>query len=981
MRAPAVAASVLTLILVAALVPAARAGEAASVAEAEVPSDALSAARADYLSGKYEKAEEALRRLTARPEADAAAARLLVRLLMETGRTGEAKDLALKLHSENPRDSGIATLAGEARLARYDLREAEELFTKALAADPECRRARVFLKRIYDLTGRADESERIVDYFWEFNNEVLRLKDDPVLADFVYVAEATQGYDAATTKVAFRHFLRAHSGDLRRQQRYAGDPDLHEAYLGAGNLAIEVFDWARAEREFKALLERNPSHPGAHLGLARIYLAAPRNKEAEDAAKKALETNPSLAGARVVLASLHLVDDRLADARSEIDLALRANPLDPEVLSIDATWKLASGDEVGFEAAVKRTLGLYPSYSEVRIGAASVLERRRRFPEALAQYRKAVELDPEGWAGHYGVGMTLVRMGEEHEGYAALETAFELNGFNVWAYNTLVAMDGDFKDGKLALCETEHFVIKLTRTQDEILGTHLEEVLERIWEEETKRFDFRPRGPEEFGRKILFEMFASHEDFSSRTTGIPNLGALGATLGQVVTMPSPSWGVGIGKPFRWTEVARHEFGHVITLQLTEYRIPRWFTEGISVFIEKDPMPSWDPLLARAANEGEIVSLERLNSLFTRPESPSDFALGYYLATLVVEYLVEEHGFEVILEACDLFRKGKSSEDVMTQVSGLTAAEFDGRIQAYVRDHVERTKAWAPPGKKEMERLRKRLSDDPADAEARARTAEGLIASFRYDEAAAEAKRALSDAGGKLARAHVVLGLVAKVRQRDNDAAVAHFRDAARADADDFFAQAYLGLALREAMELEEAARALERAHELNPRFSEPVPAWGAESLAGVLVTTLVNLNETARAAEVAARAATTVPDDWRSAKMAASLLLEDGKAREAAGWLERVLEVNPFDAESQLMFAETSEKLARGREKRRTIELAARAFRAAKALAPREAKAYLGLARTLAALGRHEEARTVIEKLREFDPENEEAARIEQGLR
>ncbi|GAG15071.1 unnamed protein product, partial [marine sediment metagenome] len=251
---------------------------------------------------------------------------------------------------------------------------------------------------------------------------------------------------------------------------FPGDSDLHEAYIAAGELALEVYDWPRAQRSFKALLERNPKHPEGHLGLALVYLAASENKKAEQEAKRALEVNAKLVGAHLVLAQLHLIDDRMAEARREIDAALGANPVDPEAMAMDATWRFASGDEAGFESVVKKGLALYPRHIGFYAGAASVLERRRRFPEALAQHRKVAELDPGGWEGHYGVGMTLVRMGEERAGYAELERAHELNGFNIWVYNTLVALDGDFKEGKLTRRETEHWVVKLTKEEDPVLG-------------------------------------------------------------------------------------------------------------------------------------------------------------------------------------------------------------------------------------------------------------------------------------------------------------------------------------------------------------------------------------------------------------------------------------------------------------------------------------------------------------------------------
>jgi len=954
---------ILVIVAALAVVPA-RGGETAG--------RGVGAARARYLAGEYDEAEKSLRVLAADDNAEAGA--ILARLLVETGRLSEADDLARKLREAHPDNAQLAVLSGETALARGRTAEAEVLFRKALALDTDSRRARVLLKHIYDLSGRDEESEKIVDWFWELNNTQIQKAGKLQAEDYRYVAEAVRGFDTESTKVAFRHFMRA----------YKADPDLHEAYIGAGDLAIEVHDWMRAERSFKLLLERNPRHPLGYLGLARVYLAASAMKKAEESALEALKVNPHLAGAHLVLAQLHLVDDRMAEARTEIDAALGPNPVDPEALALDATWRFASGDEAGYEKVVKKALALYPRHSGVYTGAASVLERRRRFPEALAMYRKTRKLDPEGWEGHYGEGMTLVRMGEEEAGYAALEIAFERNPFNVTAFNTLVALDRDFKEGALARRETDHWVVKVARTEEAVLGEHLEEMLERVWREETERFGFEPRGPDETKRKILFEMFAEHDDFSARTAGIPNLGALGATLGQIVTMPSPSWGVGRKRPFRWEEVARHEFAHVITLQLTEYRIPRWFTEGISVYVEGDPQNSYDCLLARAAGEGEIATLANLNSLFTRPETPADVALGYYQAGLVVEYLVKAYGFECITKACRLYGRGRTTEKVMREITGLAPADLDRRIKRYVELHLEKTHAWAPPGPKEVERLKARLDKKPGDAASRARLAEGMLTSRQYDDALGHATRAVKDSGQPgPARALVVIGLVSKMRDSDNDAALAAFEKAVEADAEDFRALLFLGLAER-AGGRDSAVRTLEKAHEMNPRFADGVRAVDAPLLAELLVDMLTGRGEDERALAVAERASRSDPNDWKSALFAGKAHLKAGRPVDAKKWLARVLSVNPFSVEAQLVFALASTDTARLLPPRsgakRDIQRghAVRAYRAATALSERDVKGHEGLVRSLAAWGRKEEARAAIETLRQFDPRA--AASLEREL-
>ena len=95
----------------------------------------------------------------------------------------------------------------------------------------------------------------------------------------------------------------------------------------------------------------------------------------------------------------------------------------------------------------------------------------------------------------------------------------------------------------------------------------------------------RRRGP------ILIEIFPKHDDFAVRNVGLPGMiGALGACFGRVVTMDSPQ-----ARPpgeFQWEATLWHELAHVITLQMSNQRVPRWLTEGISVYEEKRARPEW-----------------------------------------------------------------------------------------------------------------------------------------------------------------------------------------------------------------------------------------------------------------------------------------------------------------------------------------------------------------------------------------------------
>ena len=109
------------------------------------------------------------------------------------------------------------------------------------------------------------------------------------------------------------------------------------------------------------------------------------------------------------------------------------------------------------------------------------------------------------------------------------------------------------------------------------------------------KYDVQLKGP------VIVEMFPKQEDFAIRTFGLPGgAGFLGVCFGTVITANSPaSQG---SSPTCWESTLWHEFCHVVTLNKTHNRMPRWLSEGISVYEERQANPTWgqdiNPLTAR-----------------------------------------------------------------------------------------------------------------------------------------------------------------------------------------------------------------------------------------------------------------------------------------------------------------------------------------------------------------------------------------------
>lgn len=440
---------------------------------------------------------------------------------------------------------------------------------------------------------------------------------------------------------------------------------------GWGELYLEKFNTSDAVDAFTAALKADPATVSAHLGLGRALLD--ENAEAAaDAARAALALDENSVGAHLILAELSLDERKLADARQEIDKALAVNPGSLEALAHAAAVAHLQDRQADFDALVARALAINPRYGDIYRVPGSQIAAHYRFDEAVAMTQKALEIQPDSPRALADLGMHLLRTGDEPGARNALEKAFKIDAYDVVTYNLLAMLD---VLDKFETITDGDVILRLHPDDVEIMRGPALALAHKALATLSKQYGFTPKGP------ILIEAFPKHDDFAVRNLGLPGMiGALGACFGRVVTMDSPRARTTPGS-FNWSATLWHELAHVVTLQMSNQRVPRWLTEGISMFEERRAQPGWgrefELEFLNAAAQGKQIKLAELNSGFM---TAGTIALAYHQSSLLVEHIVETYGDAGLQRMLRAYGEGKDTDEVVKQAlntdMGALQTSFD-----------------------------------------------------------------------------------------------------------------------------------------------------------------------------------------------------------------------------------------------------------------------------------------------------------------
>jgi tetratricopeptide (TPR) repeat protein len=490
-----------------------------------------------------------------------------------------------------------------------------------------------------------------------------------------------------------------------------------------------------AAESYRDALTSDPAWVRAHIGMARAFAPSdpPAAEAALEAAKKLAPDHPDL---WQFAAEQRIEDDDQPGTAEALDRVARARPgtLAEAALRVALAYP---SSEAAVEAALARVKAIDPVSARGYLAAGQQAARAYRFEEATAFARKAVALDQDDGDAHHDLGLYLLRTGDEKTARIELEMAWSLDKSYEVTKNLLDMLDSL---EKFEVTPVGDMILKLAPSEAAVLKVYAVPLLREAYQTFTTKYAFTPKGP------ILVEVFPVHDQFAVRTIGLPGItGALGACFGQVVSMDSPR-----ARPpgeFSWQATAWHEMAHVFSLQMSDYRVPRWLTEGISVFEEHRRQPAWGRELtlqyAYALGRNRTFGVKGLPQAFKNPEN---FALAYFEASLVVEHLVELNGDEGLRTLLRAYAARATDAEAFSRAFGKSLGEVETSFRAFVdRRYAGLREALKDPPRpvdaEDLAGLRARAAAAPGNYVSQLSLGQALLGARNAAEARAPLERA------------------------------------------------------------------------------------------------------------------------------------------------------------------------------------------------------------------------------------------------
>ena len=584
----------------------------------------LAEAQKEFLSGKYEKVIRAGEAAIKAEGGEEEWPLLLAQALLTVGRYTNAQDVIHASLDQFPFSIRVRLLAREAAFYAGDSAQAKTL-----------------LEEVAQLVNRRQWAYRDAPNLVALGKAALLLGVDP-------------------KKVLENTFDRAKKAD----------PESREAQLASIDVALDKSDFALAAKLVVESLKKFPKDPDFHFAQARAFEGSDR-KQMLAAVSEALDLNENHLPSYLLLAD-HLIDaEEFEEAETKIARALEVNPYQPEAWCYRAVIANLQSQLAKETEHRQRALDHYTNNPTVDHLIGRKLSQHYRFAEGAAYQRRALAFDTTFVPAKSQLAQDLLRLGQDEEGWALAEEVYQQDGYDVVAYNL-----ANLKDNlaKFITLTNEHFIVRMGNKEAPVYGDRVMALLSRAHTNLCAKYGI------ELEKPTIVEIFPDQKDFAVRTFGMPGgAGYLGVCFGRVITANSPA--TPSGKAASWESVLWHEFCHVVTLQMTRNKMPRWLSEGISVYEELQSNPAWGQAMTPHYREmilgKDLRKVSDLSAAFMAPPSGEHLMFAYYQSSLVVRFLVEKYGFESLRNVLRDLKLGVPINDAIARnTAPLDTIEVD-----------------------------------------------------------------------------------------------------------------------------------------------------------------------------------------------------------------------------------------------------------------------------------------------------------------
>jgi tetratricopeptide (TPR) repeat protein len=178
-----------------------------------------------------------------------------------------------------------------------------------------------------------------------------------------------------------------------------------------GVAAFKAENWAKAEAEFKAVVDAQPEWPGGHFMLGWTYLKQKKGKEAVQHLRKAYDLNPEDANTQLRLGEAYVQTGRYSDAvafLSKINAAALPKDVQGYLAQLKAVALTKSGQAGAAVGELKKAAAANPNDADIWFSYGSTAYSIGDTATAIPALEKAVQLDSKDLAKQKMYAQALV---------------------------------------------------------------------------------------------------------------------------------------------------------------------------------------------------------------------------------------------------------------------------------------------------------------------------------------------------------------------------------------------------------------------------------------------------------------------------------------------------------------------------------------------------------------------------------------------